>query len=167
MPRRQKLILLVMIVTMAYGVFELFFAPPSKKGLVDQGAESKALNKLIIEISETLAKESVTESDLYILSKAQAEWGGDPFLASVPANKPDAAKKQEPSEGDEKVPFTYSGYVDMGKKKLAIINGVEYEIGEELRSAGYIVERIESTRVILKGKQKSERLIVPIREHLL
>jgi hypothetical protein len=54
----------------------------------------------------------------------------------------------------------------MGDRKLAIINGVEYETGEELKFAGYIVERIEPLKVVIRDKEKQTIIIVPIKEEV-
>jgi type II secretory pathway component PulC len=164
MPKRQKLILAAMVVTISYGVFEFLLAPPSGGVFHDTGSKSKAQDKWITEISEKLNKEKLTEGELYIISKSQTEWMKDPFLENLSSSKSDRTKKEETSGQDEKISLTYSGYLDMGERKLAIINDVEYETGEELQSAGYVVQRIEPTRVILKGKQTPETIIVPIRE---
>jgi uncharacterized protein YdeI (BOF family) len=54
----------------------------------------------------------------------------------------------------------------MGDKRLAIINGVEYETGEELELAGYIVERIEPLKLVIRDKEKQITIIVPIEKEV-
>jgi hypothetical protein len=46
--------------------------------------------------------------------------------------------------------FVYSGYMKLGNKLFAVINGVEYASGDELAEGGYRVQGIDKTFVVLE-----------------
>jgi hypothetical protein len=46
--------------------------------------------------------------------------------------------------------IVYSGYIKVGQKVYAVINGVEYARGDELAEGGYVVQGIEKTSVLLE-----------------
>ena len=58
----------------------------------------------------------------------------------------------------------YSGYVDSGKNKMAVINGIEYRIGEELKEEGYILKQITPSKVMIFNKSTGNKLEIPIQE---
>jgi hypothetical protein len=51
-----------------------------------------------------------------------------------------------------------------GNKVLALINGMEYQVGEELESGGYVVLEIDPEKVVLQGKGRGGRITVPFTE---
>jgi hypothetical protein len=88
----------------------------------------------------------------------------DPFL------KPGPSVKFGPESGQagvsaEELSFTYSGYLEMADKKLAIINGIEYKAGEMIvNGGGYIVSSIFPTRVALELIGGKNRITLPLEE---
>jgi hypothetical protein len=58
----------------------------------------------------------------------------------------------------------YSGYVDSGKKKMAVINGLEYSVGEQLETGGYVLKKITATKVIIKNRNTGSELEISIQE---
>jgi hypothetical protein len=59
----------------------------------------------------------------------------------------------------------YTGFLRMGEKKLAIINGMEYEAGDILEPDGFIIRSISPSRVVIApaGKKK-KTLTLPMEE---
>ena len=165
MSKRKKVILVVMFLAIIYGLYEVFLSSPSKTSLVDGGGELEELRNLVTAVIQNLTKENLSESDTYIIARAETEWGSDPFLKAELPKKSELPAYAGPLE--QKVGFTYSGYLEMGDRRLAIINGIEYETGEELQFQGYIVERIEPLKVVIRGKEKQSAIIVPIKEEAL
>ena len=50
----------------------------------------------------------------------------------------------------------YTGFLQMGDTRLAIINGMEYEAGDQLEPGGFIIRRILPNHVVVAppGKNK-------------
>nr|HPQ51529.1 hypothetical protein [Alphaproteobacteria bacterium] len=61
-------------------------------------------------------------------------------------------------------PIIYSGYVDTGKSKLAVLNGIEYRIGEELKEEGFVLKKIMSSKVVIFDKRAGNNLEIPLQE---
>ena len=165
MSKREKIILSAALLAVLYVVYSLFIASPSKPPSVDTEKKKTELTKVISDVSGNLSKEALDKADIYIIVSAEAEWTSDPFSKTVLPKKSKARKRDKPLK--QKVSFTYSGYVEMGDKRLAIINGIEYEIGEELELAGYIVEKIEPFKVVIRARKGQRRIIVPVKEGIL
>jgi hypothetical protein len=53
----------------------------------------------------------------------------------------------------------YTGYVEVGALRLAIIDGYEYREGDELETGGYLVEEIRPEQVTLRGLEKNGKAV--------
>jgi type II secretory pathway component PulC len=51
------------------------------------------------------------------------------------------------------------------KKKIAVINGLEYLIGEEIEPGGFIAREIYPDRVVIEMKGQKQKIIVPLVEY--
>jgi len=170
MSKREKIIFFAVLVGVLYGAYSLFLASPSKQITVGTGLKKGELGKIIADVTGNLTKEILDKADTHIFARAGAEWGSDPFYKTELPKKPKESKVlEEVVPLKQKVDLTYSGYVKMGDKRLAIINDIEYETGEELELPGYIVERIEPLKVklVIRHEEKSETITVPMVEEIL
>lgn len=164
MSKREKIIVFAALVAVIYAVYSLFMPSPSKQTNIDTKIKETGTIKFIANLSEDLDKDASDKTDIYIIAQAEAEWEKDPFLKTELTKESEVPKQPVPLE--QEISFTYSGYIEMGDIRLAIINGVEYETGEELEFAGYIVERIEPLKLVIRDKEKQTIIIVPIKEEV-
>lgn len=58
----------------------------------------------------------------------------------------------------------YTGYVELGALRLAVIDGYEYREGDELETGGFQVEEIKPTQVTLRGIDTGKLLRVPYQD---
>ena len=58
----------------------------------------------------------------------------------------------------------YTGYLEMGPKRLAIINGMEYESGESLAKGGHTVGLIYPDKVVIVTRDNNQKVAVPLVE---
>lgn len=151
-----------MVLSLVYGFFIFFIEAPGKKGAMGQSSKLESLNKFISHVAE-LTKESLSEIDSYIIEKAPKQWDKDPLLSS----DMEFQFKAESTEADVsalKVNIKYTGYLNMGAKNFAILNGLEYEEGEELEKGGFILRKVYPERVIIVIKGKQEEITIPLEE---
>ena len=87
-------------------------------------------------------------------------WEKNPFWERQ-AYREWAAKDGTGSSQDK---IIYSGYVDSGKRRLAVINGYEYREGEKLEMEGYLLKSIKPSRVLIVNKNTGNEIEVPIQE---
>ncbi|HUV50718.1 MAG TPA: hypothetical protein VMW78_06860 [Anaerolineae bacterium] len=163
MSTREKIILCFVILAVGYAAYNFLAATP-KIVHVETEDELTNLKKLTADVVEEVSRAVLTKTEAFIIGQAGAEWKRDPFL------KPGLPVKFEPESGRaevsaEKARFTYSGYLEMADKKLAIINGIEYKAGEIIvNGGGYIVGSISPTRVALELTGGKNVIILPLEE---
>jgi hypothetical protein len=172
MTTREKIIVAIMILTIVYGVYTLFLsgepAPPSISG--GQSAPVADLQKFVIDVAQKLQKTEPSEADQYKVEQASRNWQKDPFLRSVaaltaelerpaPVEVPKAAPKAE-----KKPDLRYSGFLQMGAKRMAIINGMEYEEGEMLPVSGYFIRSITPKSVVVGKIGDAKSHVLPLDE---
>ena len=162
MSKREKIILFFMALSIVYGFYVFVIEAPGKKGAMGQNSNLESLNKFISHVAE-LTKENLSEIDSYIIEKAPKQWNKDPLLSS----DSEFQFKTENTEADVsalKVNIKYTGYLNMGAKNLAILNGLEYEEGEELEKGGFIIRKIYPEQVIIVIKGQQEEITIPLEE---
>jgi hypothetical protein len=176
MTKRERVILVLMCVVIVYGVYALFFSSPPKGTSRGVGSRSSEVSKLITELSVGLTKEGPTATDTYIIERAESKWVKDPFFEkkiTVAKEKEKAPKVEAEVEAEKEVEvlpevtFSYSGYLQMGDRKIAIIDGMEYKIGEEIGPGGFFIRAIYPNKIVIGIKGKEEEITVPLVEEVL
>lgn len=176
MTKREKVILVLMCLAIVYGAYSLFFSSAHKSTSKVAGSSTSEINKLMTELSVGLAKEGPTAMDNYIIEKAENKWVKDPFFEKkisvakekekVPEAEPEEVKEEE-IEVLPVVTFSYAGYLQMGDRKIAIVDGMEYKTGEEIGQGGFIIKEIYPNKIVIGRKGKEEEITVPLVEEVL
>lgn len=147
MSKREKTIVTVMILSVLYGAYALFFAKQAKVGDAADSVGDLNVGQFITEISKGMKNGGASDAERYILSNAEKPWGEDPFFNEESILK---EKPATPDRADTRLPlFSYSGFISMGNRNLAIIDGQEYGIGESLEPDGFVVKSITPVQVVL------------------
>ncbi len=153
-----------MLLAVVYAVYVLFLAKPRNPAPFAKPAgdrQLESLNAFVVKIAEK-SKSGLNPKEAYVLKKAQEKWAQDPLveLRKTRFMQPENVKPQE-LKGE----IQYSGFLQMGKRRLAIINGMEYENGDKLEPGGYKIRSIHPNHVVLitlDGSRK--KFIVPLEE---
>jgi len=111
-----------------------------------------------------MTKDGLSDIDSYIIEHIPAKWTKDPLLKTKNEFKFDEAGRVAEEASAQKLGITYSGFLQMDNKSLAIINGMEYETGERLRQSGYVVGAIYPTRVIILTRGGKQRISIQLRD---
>ena len=151
-----------MVLAVVYGVYTVFFDSPKPANTFSAGGdrELEALNTFITKVADKI-KSGVSKEQAYVLNKAQTVWKQDPLVQLE-------AQKMEVDTGPQPVldaRVKYTGFLQMGDTRLAIINGTEYEAGDRLEPGGFIIRRILPNQVVVAppGKKK-KTMILPMEE---
>jgi hypothetical protein len=103
----------------------------------------------------------IAAADAYVSEIAETQWGKNPFWDATSyrefVGKGATNVKAGPS-------IVYSGYVDTGQKKMAIINGWEYEAGQPLDVEGYLLKKVTPSRVLIVNRTTGGETYVTIQE---
>ena len=163
MAKREKVILIITFLAVIYAAYALFLSAPENAFPVPAGEELKGLHALVNEVKQNLHKENLSEADTYILEKVNTEWGRDPFYEKKNEQNTPSALDALP----EGITLNYYGYLEIGKRRVAIINGMEYETGEELEVEGYIVRGIYPTKAVIEIRARQSKIQLPLVEEVL
>jgi len=162
---RQMIILSAMVVVIAYAAYDFIIAPRAKRDIVDVGEKSARLDSFINEITMYMPKGSRSAFDTYLVTRAEAHWMRDPFYERKSYRE--WVKVKEPAKtgsGAQKISFNYSGYVNMKDKKMAIINGIEYEAGDPLEVEGYVLRGVYQNKVVIENVKSKSKFDVLLQE---
>ena len=150
---REIVIVVFMLVAVMYGVYALFIAPSSKPTQGVSQEDVVGIDDLIEDASEVLKGSGSYSAYAYIVSRAEANWERDPFYG---------VNLFSMSTSD--LNLEYTGYLEIDKRRIAVINSVSYEVGDELEIGGYVVKRIRSFEVVIEGKISRTDITVPLLE---
>jgi hypothetical protein len=170
LDKRQILILVVMLLAVLYGGYEFFSTGRKGPAVVDTAKKAANLNAFIGDITVALTKDTSSPVDAYMIKRAEAEWLRDPFYE--PKNNREDAIAKEAAQSQQvqaaatalKGKLNYTGYVDMGRKKIAIVNGNEYVTGDALDVEGYVLNDIHPTKIVIYNKVTRQTLDIPLQE---
>jgi len=164
--KREIIILGIVAIVILYAVFD-FLSPGKKNSGIDTVQKTEELNTFVAELTGSMAKEMSKNHGIIIFSRAEKEWTQDPFLdgkafkAWTDSKKIKAKAEESPVQ---KVEFIYSGYLEVGKKRMAIINGIEYNEGEVLDVKGYMLKSVSPSRVLIENRGIGATVNVPLQE---
>ncbi|MEE9912495.1 MAG: hypothetical protein K4571_12310 [Deltaproteobacteria bacterium] len=157
--KRQIIILAIAALCILYAAYELLIAGPAAK---KTKTESKpvASQSFVSALSTDLMKYTIAGADAFIKERAEMSWSKNPFWDRLAYRE--YVGKEAGSGAAANI--IYSGYVDAGPKKMAIINGWEYEAGEFLEIEGYTLKSVSPTRVLIINRNTGGEFYVPIQE---
>ena len=163
LKKREIIILAVAAVFVLYAGYEYLIGSTSKKVQTTASVGSVKADNFVNEIIKDLSKDNTTDSDAYVMSRMAADWGKNPFW------KKDLYKAWVNREGRVQgsgalAKIIYSGYVDSGKNKMAVINGFEYKIGDELETEDYILKQITPSKIVIVNKYTENKEEIHIQE---
>lgn len=156
---RQIIIIAVAVLFVFYAIYELVLVGGVAKK-VETGIRPGARESFVTGLNKDLTKYAIAKTESYIIERAQMNWNKNPFWDRSAYRE---YVGQETS-GDRAAKIVYSGYVDAGKKKLAIINGWEYEAGDSLDIKGYVLKSVAPSRVLILNRNTGSDFYVPIQE---
>ncbi len=128
---------------------------------------SKKDLKVISELYTKLTAQRPNKIELHILELANSPWTKDPFLNPVEglnAKKTSSVAKGNHESLPKAANWVYSGYLEVEGKRLAIINGLEYEEGERLFPLGYYLARVYRSHVTIAMVGKKVSFTLPLSE---
>jgi hypothetical protein len=159
MNKREKIIVGVMVFSILFAL--VYFLSPA---ITWQGAKPAepytGSEKIIQEIAAELKKVASSPNENYVIARAEATWAKDPFYKKV---MPVSAKAGPGGAGAQDI--VYSGFVDMGEKKLAVINGNTYQVGEKLDFGGaFYLKSVEPSQAVIADRQNQRNIVIKLKD---
>ncbi|MCA1943742.1 MAG: hypothetical protein LDL30_00465 [Desulfovibrio sp.] len=147
--REQILLIIVGVLLLGFLLYSLLGEDKPTAGEV--GMTNDQLEAIKTKVLAQAQQEKFSEIELYKLEQAESPWTNNPFYDRVR----DAVEQQlQAKVGElasaENLKLRYTGYVEVDDVVYAIINGLEYETGEEIADAqGVFLTNIKLNQVIL------------------
>ena len=170
MTTREKIIVGLMLLTVGYGVYAVFFegkAKPQETFAFSATEQLENLSAFITKVAEA-SRAGLSKGDKYIIQQAQAEWKQDPLISVELKDRPESELQKTKRVTRVTIPdlnVSYTGFMQMGDRKFAIINGLEYASGDRLDQGDYIVRSITPRQVVIVSTGRSkQRFIFPLEE---
>jgi hypothetical protein len=167
MSNREKIIVVIAVLALIYGGYVVFLEPIAQQPtFANSQNQFDDMNAFITTVAAA-TKEGLSEKDSYIIKRAENPWINDPMARM---SKPMKTDEDEASEltrvetgpGDR---ILYTGYLEMGTMRLAIINGNEYSAGDRLEQSSYVVRSITPSQVVLAIADGTQNMfIIPLQE---
>jgi hypothetical protein len=162
MTNREKVIVGLAAMALCYGAIEILL-PRAKVAPVPQPQSLEGLNAFITKVADA-TRLGTAEAGAIVIQKAEAAWKQDPFL-EIQKTKATESKATRPKETARLPNMVYNGFIELGGKRLAIINGQEYEAGDKLNPGGFTITSILPTRVMIVSAQaESAPIVLPLQE---
>ena len=154
MSTREKILVGLMIVAVCVGTLVLFSDGPKETASKSGADEQPPLTQMLTRLTAQYGSDPTPVGHRYALSLAQAPWQEDLFpqdsdLLPATAGAPDAAEVMPAN-----VALVYSGYIETPHRRVAIINGIEYVVGDQLDKSVYKIQHSAPTQVILASPQQ-------------
>jgi hypothetical protein len=152
---------------MAFTPSSLKAKPPNLQKLLHLAPQMESLSAFITKVAEA-SKAGLSKEDQYIIQQAEAEWKQDPLISAELKDRPESELQKAQQVTKVSIPdlnVAYTGFMQMGDRKFAIINGVEYASGDRLEQGDYIVRSITPRQVVIVSTGRSKKkFIFPLEE---
>lgn len=165
MGKREMIILGAMAIAVLYAAFD-YLTPKKKVSGMDMTQKNAELQTFVTDLTAGLGKDTSKNLGALIFSRAEREWAQDPFLDGK-SYKSWTQVKVTAKEADAtapKIEFVYSGYLEVDRKRMAIINGMEYSEGEGLDAKGYVLKSVSPSSVVIENRGIGATINVPLLE---
>ncbi|EMG38067.1 hypothetical protein PCS_01114 [Desulfocurvibacter africanus PCS] len=162
MTKREKVLIALTVVAALGSGAMLLASPASRPPDIRQEiqAEIGQIPDVMAELQSLTGRQPAGVKQPVDLQAALESWAAtDPFQ-SLPA-QPDSQAGKQDTPAEPKATMAFNGYMEAGAFRLAIIDGLEYQVGDLLPDGEYHVAAITKKAVILKRTHGGERVTLP------
>lgn len=152
MSKREKILLALMGLALVVGLAVYFGSGAAKKGPAGPERTAAGIAEQAGAIAKGVEAYRVSDRDAQIIAIMAKPWKAGAFSDRSMDFKAAAEEVQRPQ-----MP-RFTGYVELGKHRLAVIDGLEYQEGDELEGGAFVVAEIHQDHVILKGVARNNRV---------
>lgn len=168
MTKREKIIVSIMAATVLLGGY-LYWGPVTtvdRQG-VEKKSDSQAL-EFARKVIQKLKADTALTKDLFTIRSAERQWEKDPFLPTDTLLS-DTQQREVPDNATVSTGtqpnLVYSGFLEAGTQRLAIINGMAYASGEAIDSDGHFLRRIQPHQVEIGKRNAPDVIILKMTEY--
>lgn len=154
MTRREKIILAATGIVAVIGLSALFMGDkPTGQPGVPQAAQPQAVVKMRDDAMSLVRQATAGKTEAALMAAIDKPWQAQalydkPLEAHNASAKPAAIPR-------------FTGYVELGSGRLAVIDGYEYQAGDSLEGGGYKVLAVSPDKVTLESLANGQKLELP------
>jgi len=163
MSKREKGILIAMALVVLYGGYTLLMPSSESTRQVAPMQSLQEVDDFVLGVLAELPRFSLNKTEEFTIAAAAQPWAGNPFL-KVTLEQNRAPEKLSATVPEPDVPLVFSGFIELGDRRLAIINGREYEAGDALDITGYTLKAVYPSHVELRWLDSDDIRAVPLEE---
>lgn len=151
MTRREKIILAATGLVAVIGLVVLLGdktppGAPRPGPAADEAARAATMLK-------SIQDSAMGRDEVAVLAAIDRKWRATAFYDRPLAGREAAARPAALPR--------YTGYVELGSGRLAVVDGMEYQVGDSLEGGGYKVVSIASDQLVLENLGNGQRITVP------
>ena len=164
MRKREKILVALMVVAVLYGALELFVLSGRPQRPVDESSAAvdvQDARNAASQAKKALGEAALSDQQRRVLEITAAPWRPDLFY---PLPEMERIQQDDAVDAVLGVGHEYSGYLAVGDREMAIINGVEYRVGETIAETGYVLRTITPDRVFMEAPGGGESVSVSYSE---
>lgn len=150
--KREKIIVVLAVLAALYAGGQLLFSGNSADRLPST-AEDKPAEAFLMEVAQSLAQHQLSETEKAVLEKTEAPWPASPFIRTGTSSSTGTAETSSLSPGMIPGNFAYTGYIEAGNRRLAIVGGAEYETGDRVADSPLTIRGILPDQVLLEDAE--------------
>jgi hypothetical protein len=154
--KREMIIVVLAIIGVIYGAVDFGLRSVKPKSSSTSSGDGVLAATTFTLINDELGTHSTTLQEakaLEVLGTVSARWPEDIFV-DIEAFVDDQEQEETLALVDESL--VYSGYITMAEKIFAIINGIEYQVGDVVE--GFILKIIDPMEIILERNGRPARV---------
>lgn len=158
----QKIIFSILLFASVFAAYDIFLSAPAKKKVGPAavvGLKPEEIKGLVSTMAIKLSQETVPERYDHLIRQAEKEWPGNPFFSRRQYR--DFVLSRDAKTEVKKFAVDYTGYLEAGGRRIAIINDAEYAEGEELEIGGYVLKHISPEKITIENPASRIRQVVP------
>ncbi|KHK02555.1 hypothetical protein [Desulfovibrio sp. TomC] len=154
MTRREKIILAATGIVAVIGFGSLFMGDkPAGQPGKPQVAQTEAVGKIRDDVMSLVRQATAGKTESALMAAIEKPWRSQVFY-----DKP--LEAHNASAKPTAIP-RFTGYVELGSGRLAVIDGYEYQAGDSLEGGGYKVLAVSPDKVTLESLANGQKLELP------
>jgi hypothetical protein len=167
MSKREKFVLSIMAATVLMGGY-LYFGPGASgsRSSVETLSDASA-GDFVQQVIQQFRDDTTLARELFTIRSAERQWGKDPFVKSgvqLSDTAQQTVQDKAPAGAAGQLNMVYTGYIEVGAHRLAIINDMEYAPGDAIDDQGYYVRRIQPHLVEIGKLNAPDAIVLKLTE---
>jgi len=155
--KRQGIIVGVLALVILFGLYNIIITSKVKLASPNAAQRASELQSFVTQTTATVGSEMPSAYDMYVASRAGSPWENNPFSRK-------GGESVSRDLASMRSLFIYSGYIETGGRRVAVINDADYMAGEPLEKEGFYLKKISPSSVLIENRREKTMFEIPISE---